>query len=222
MWLSLHTAKELVVAFELLAAITGFLYWKKLRSSFWKWFPFYLATIVLVETASIYIENTPAFKWNIYWFKFVGMPLQFIFFTWLFYRAGEKKFGNWYWAAAVLYVLSVAAEELFFKGLKTPFFSFSYMVGCIVLLVHCMLHLGALIRSDELLACKTNLMFWVCLGIIVFYIATFPFYGLFYTLATKKYRHIHLACTWIACFLDYAMYLLFTIGFICYKPKAKL
>jgi hypothetical protein len=221
MTFNLYLAKQLVPVFELLAAVTGFVYWKKIRRTHYQWLPVYLAAIVLLEMASILIDNTKAVSWNIYLFKFIGFPLQFLFFTWFFYRERRPKNRYWYLVAAIGYLLSVFIEELLLQRMRFPFFSFSYMVGCIVLLIHCLLFFNHLLRSDALLNYKNSLSFWVCLGVIVFYIGTFPFYGLFNTLATKKYQHIHLAYNWIACFLDYAMYLLFIVGFRCYRPKQK-
>jgi hypothetical protein len=215
--MTLSTAQDAVVGFELLAAATGFLFWRKIRSTYLQWLPVYLLVVAAGDQVGDLLEG----RANIYWYKFGIFMLQFLFFTWFFYQAANRQRKQWYLAAAAMYLLAIVVEELFFDKIKTPFFSLSYMVGCIVLLVHCILYLGTLIRSDELLSYKVNLMFWVCLGVIVFYIATFPYYGLFNTLIKKKYRHIHLAYTWIGCFLNYAMYLLFTIGMICYKPKVK-
>lgn len=217
----LEIAKELVKLFEIIACITGFIYWNKLKSSHWKWLPVYLAAIILVEITGSFLENTKVAAWNIYLFKFIGFPLQFLFFIWLFYkeRVIPKKLIAI--SSLLFYLLTIGAEEFLLAGKKLPFFSLSYLAGCIILLIGCILYFSKLIRSESILFFKQDIMFWVCLGIVVFYIATFPYYGLFYTLAQKKYRYIHLAYTWASCFLDYLMYIFFTIGFICYKPKQK-
>jgi hypothetical protein len=217
----LDTARRLIQVFELTALLAGIMNWNKLRHSFWKWLVVYIATIVFIETLGLIFIGYDLIVWNRYLYKFIGLPIQFLFFTWLINRALDGAYRRWAWLASAGYIISIVAEELWFINQDLPFFSFSYMIGCIVLLVNVLLYLGNLVRSERMLSYKQDLGFWVCMGIISFYIATFPFYGLFNTLATKKYQHIHIACSWISCFLDYLMYLLFAIGFICYKPKLK-
>src|ERR1044071_5925628 len=72
---------------ELAACITGFIYWKKIKDSYWKWFAIYLLLIVLTEVAALFIAyqlKDAALNGKLY--SYFGIPLQFLFFSWLFAR----------------------------------------------------------------------------------------------------------------------------------------
>ena len=49
-------------------------------------------------------------------------------------------------------------------------------------------------------------------GMLLFYLGTFPFYGLYNELA--KDLSIFVPVVWVATSLNYLMYIFFTIGFI--------
>jgi hypothetical protein len=74
------------------------------------------------------------------------------------------------------------------------------------------------IKSDKILFFKENMMFYINLGIILFYIATLPFYA-FNEVLYKESRSIWEAysnVTLISCSL---MYFLFAASFIWGKPN---
>jgi hypothetical protein len=61
-------------------------------------------------------------------------------------------------------------------------------------------------------------MFWTALGLIIFYLGTFPLYALRNTLV-KHYLSVFTGYYYVSFVLNYCMYILFSIGFICHKPK---
>lgn len=205
---------------ELMACITGFIYWKKLRDSYWKWFVIYLLLIVMTELAALYISyvlKDPVLNGELY--QFFGIPIQFIFFTWLFGRelkAYPER--NWPIFGAALYVVSWIVDTLYFAKLKFSFMSFSYTVGNIVLLILLIVYLLKFINSERVLKYRSSMIFWVCLGLLVFYMGSFPFYALRNTLY-KNYRDIFYTYWYISFGFDYLMYLLFALAFVWGKPK---
>lgn len=207
-------------ALELLACITGCIYWKKIRHSYWKWFPVYLGVIVAIELSAKYIRevlNNVNLNSRIY--LFLGIPLQFLFFFWLFWKYyRNSKAGRWPLAAAGLYIVCWITDIIAYSKEQVRFFSFSYTAGNILLLILIITFFVRLVQTDEVLAFKSNMMFWVCLGLLLFYLGTFPFYGLRNTLRVN-YPALFNVYWYIQFGLNYCMYISFILGFIWSRPK---
>jgi hypothetical protein len=208
--------------FELLACIVGFANWKKIKATYWKWFPVYLAVIVSTEIVAEYIGNILKRKdINAHIYYFFSIPLQFIFFFWLFLRwsdSGKEK--KWPLIGGAIYVGAWLVELLFLQESQLAFLSFSYTIGNIVLLLLILKFFINFINSDRILGYRSEAMFWVCLGLLIFYLMTLPFFGLWNTMNYKypdffnKYWIVQMA-------LDCLMYLLFALAFILGKWKQR-
>jgi hypothetical protein len=206
--------------FELAACITGFMFWNKLKKSYWKYFPIYLAVILLTEIAGKFILLVVKdSSLNTALYSYFGMPVQFFFFFWLFYRYFKNTSKNkWPLFSAIIYFIC-AVIDLIYAG-KMNFFveAFSYTVGNLLLLVLILMFFIEFINTEEILRYRSSMMFWVCLGLMVFYIGSMPFYGLRNTLF-KQHPKIFYPYWYIQYGLDYLMYLFFSIAFIWGKPK---
>lgn len=202
--------------FELLASVVGFLYWNKLRYSYWKWFPIYLAVILVVELTGKYILLVAGnVELNIRLYRYFGTPVQFLFFFWLFSRY-FKHSKERYWAitGACIYILCALVELYYLSGRKFWFFSFSYTAGNIILIILIMIFFVKLIGSQDILHYKYNMMFWVCLGLLIYYLGTLPFWGL-RNMLLASYPKLFRTYWYIQFGFDYLMYIFFVIGFVC-------
>lgn len=206
--------------FEALAVGASLMYWKKLRHSYWRFFAFYLATIFLAEVTGEFTGYQLHWvRFNIALYRYFVIPLEFLFFFWLFWKYFGRSLRRWWaFAAAFLYLICLAVDLAWLGGLETAFFSFSYMAGNMSLLVLVILFLSDFIRSDEILNYRSSMMFWVSAGLLVFFMLSLPLYGLWNTLA---YRHPGLFNRyWIATMVfNYIMYLLFALSFVWGKPR---
>ncbi len=62
------------------------------------------------------------------------------------------------------------------------------------------------------------MLFWVSLGLLLYYLGTFPYYGLRNTFV-KDFHDVFVTYTYIEYFLNSLMYLMFTISFIWGNPN---
>ena len=118
----------------------------------------------------------------------------------------------------VLYVVRWIVEEIWLREDKLWFGQLSYSVGCIMLLVLLLIFSTRLIKSQELIDYKKNMMLWTSLGILLFYIGTAPFWVVRSTLLEKD-LDLFYTFNSIQGILCCSMYSLFTIAFICGQPK---
>lgn len=207
-------------ACEIVAAVAGFLNYRKISNSYWKFFPVYLLIIAAVEIITESSFNINAdYEFNIGIHDFFAIPLQFFFFSWLFYQNFKNgKFNKWPVAGGILYFVAWITDILFFRGRTLWFLSFSYTVGNIILLIQIILFFIRLVSGDMILRYSSMMMFWVCLGLFLFYLGSFPLYGMYNTLAAKLPALFN--NYWkITMVLDCLMYLLFAYAFIWTKPK---
>lgn len=205
---------------ELFAFVTGLLSWKKVKHSYWKWFVVYLGFILMLELTAKYIGyGLKNVKLNGEIYYFFGLPVQFFFIYWVFYKWFENRSEKiWPIIGCCVYILAWFADFLFLRGIRLWFSSFSYSMGNIILLVLIILFFLKFINSSEILNYKFSMMFWVCLGLILFYLGTFPFYALRNTLYLN-YKKIFYPYWDISYVLNYLMYIFFALSFIWGKPK---
>jgi hypothetical protein len=203
--------------FELAACITGFLFWNKIRDTYWKWFPVYLAIILLVELTAeyfSYVRDNVAVNDAIYWF--FGIPVEYLFLYWLFYQYAKPR--KWPLLLAAIYVLAWILGLIYLSNLKLNFDSFSVTIGNSLLLVSLFIFFIRFSNSNAILHYRSSMMFWVCLGLLIYYVGSLPFYGMRTTL-WKDYRNIFYVYWYIQFFLNCCMYSLFMIAFIWGRPK---
>ncbi len=205
---------ETLIWVQFLAAIIALIYLPKLKNSYWKWFVAYIVLIFLIEAFSRWgLKNHASYR--VYWYDFFGIPVQFLFFYWL-YAVKSLKNNQLFWVCTVVYILSFLPYFGLFEKVNIVY-SLSYTVGNVLLMLLVLLELFKQIKSENILQFKENFMFYVNVGIMIFYIGTLPFFS-FYGLILKD------AVLWNDYFIffmvaNHVMYLLFTAAFIWGKPN---
>jgi hypothetical protein len=214
-----------LVGMELLACLAGCFHWHKLRHSYWKWFVVYLGIIVLGEATALtalYVFKAGSLSNIIY--VYIIIPLEFLFFYWLYFRYFAARTGKWWpLMGAGIYVASWAVQLL----LKQPpvFWQqpLSYLVGIVVMMVLVIRFFVQFVSGEEILGYRQlgyrqHMMFWVSVGLLVFYLVSSPFWALRVELAVK-YRHLFWIYYYVQFAVNYLMYLFFAIAFIWGKPR---
>lgn len=209
-----------LLVLEATACIIGFLNWKKIKTSFWKWFAVYLAVIAICEITGLFLlyffkETIPSR--NLY--NYFVIPLEFLFFYWLYYRyykdKSEKKLAL---ASLIIYLPVFVISVIFFDDVTIWLFPFSYLAGIIMLLILIIIFFFRLMRSRQILHFKEDMMFWVSLGLLVFYVVSSPYFGLKQFLY-QKHKDVFWIYYYIQFVVNYLMYLFFCFAFIWGKPR---
>lgn len=204
---------------EAAACLVGFVYWQKLRPTFWRFFPVYLLIITCCEFAGWYMMQHGITGQKIMYNYFV-IPLEFLFIHFLYYKNLPEKFHKIIIAISFLYFFCWLAEQIFLKHVKWIWLSMSYSVGNITILILGIIFFLQLLQSEKLLAYKKQIFYWVNLGLMLFYVGTFPYYAMFKTLYETE-PNLFYALSWMGVLLNYAMYSFFIIGFLCMNTKQK-
>ena len=213
--------KLILNCFEATACLVGFLYWNKIKHSHWKYFPFYLLIIVLAEFIGKYLNHSGHNDLKVGLYNYFVIPLEILFFSWLFYMEfREKKYRRVSLLMGCIYVVTWLLEMFVIsKGNNWWVQSFSYTVGIIVLIVQLLLFLFILATGDDILYIRSNMMFWVCLGLFIFYFCTLPFFGMGNYLF-NHFKNIYFGYAYAIYILNYIMYSLFITAFIWGRPRS--
>ncbi len=198
----------------LTVGIIGFIKWNNIKKDYWRYFPFYLVVLGIINMARRYWMKMEVVNKMLSTYV---IPLELLFFFWLFYKNSQKK--AFFIIGGAVYLIAFLIENIWVDSVKSNYFmSFSYSIGNIILLVFILEYFYRLMYSDRILNFKRERMFWVSSGLLVFFLGTFPYFGL-YNLLLTKYFNFLVSYTWVEIFLNYAMYLLFAASFIWGKEK---
>lgn len=205
---------KVLLVIEFLAALVSFIYLFKLKNSYWKWFAVYLICICIQEFFWYFNISILNISKQTY-YGFLGIPIQYLFFYWLFAlkSLNNKKL---FIICCTVYLLSIIVEALLEK--IHVFYSISINIGTIILIFLVVLEFIKQIKNDNILNFRENKMFYINFGIIIFYVATYPFIA-FYKMLANQYVEI-----WNAYYLYFIisnciMYLLFMLSFLWGKQQ---
>lgn len=206
---------ELIIWLELLAALVGLFYFQQLKKTYWVHFIIYLVIIFVLEAVSKwFLINHLHFKR--YYYDLFVIPFQFLFLFWLYCI---KSFQN-----IRIFKICCFVYGIFF-GLHLFNFEFirmissmSYTIGVLIIAILVYLEFLKQIKSDEILNYGQNKMFYINIGVLLFYVGTLPFF------VFDKYLFENDRFTWnnyLTFFLLSAnvLYLFFTASFLWGKSK---
>lgn len=217
---SLEIFRLILNVFELAAAITGFIYWYKIKNSYWKWFPFLLSFLFITEMTAKFIRWEGSYKTTVpLLYKYINIPAMFIVLIWLMGK--ELKDTKWKklpFELITIYLLNFIAETLFFDAAFSRFGSLSYQTGCIAILILAIFCFNKLVTDKEIIHFKRSLHFWVSLGVVSYLVTTVPYMAFRNSLFKFNYE-LGVSLWYVTMFLNFIMYSCFIIGFILYKPE---
>ncbi len=205
--------------FELSAAVTGFYYQKKIKDTYWKFFPPFLLLIFIFEiTAEIFNLGFGMPDVNLVLYKYIIIPGQFLFYFWLFYKYFEglkvQKIPIYF---ALIYITALVFDHFQTFHANPWFLDISYTIGAIMIILAIFQFIAVFIKSDELIQFKTSMMFWVSVGLLLFFAGSLPYWLIRSYLV--NFPEIGNGLVILQFCLNYIMYICFIISFKWGRPK---
>jgi hypothetical protein len=198
--------------FESLACITGFIYWKKVRHNHWRWFPIYLLFIVFIELLAKLLTYLGYISIKVAIYKYLSIPTEILFFLIMFgFEFRKSRYYKVSILSIIIYIISTVTEMLF-SVQQRWFLTISYTIGILLLVINILIFLFGLMTNSDKIKLKKSFVFWVSVGLLLFYLGSVPFEGI-YEIVYREYQTLF---PLIACFIygfDCLMYLSFIIAF---------
>lgn len=204
---------------EFAAPLVGFIYYSKLKKAGFGTFAFFLATVLILETAGYILAYKKLVVPNQALNKFVIMPVIGLYYFWLYSRGIEniRKRKKIFATAVIVYIASIVVEKLYFSG-TAVMFSFSRSIATITLLLFIIHYFINLAQSPEILRFKSEFLFWISMGCLVYYGITFPYFSLFIFLP-KDYPNVFYVYSFAILPLRYFLYTCYITGILCIRKK---
>ncbi len=216
-----YIMRSSAIAAECLAAVLGIVFFYKYKNTILKYFLFYLIYIVFIENFGIYlysylsknplgdIDNN-SIVYNIY------NIVSFSYFLLLYrYFITNKSHKKWIYSFFIIYLVTVFINAFFENYLKEPQ-TIPYIVASILLIITIVFYFIELLNSRKVLHVKHNLLFWIAVGLLIYYIGNIPF-------RIVRGYYAHLADISILFLINISltivMNLCFIIGFIWSNKK---
>lgn len=206
---------ELIIWSELLCALVAIFFYGEIKNTYWKWFAWYVIVIFILEAISKWgLVYYPWFRK--YYYDFFVIPFEFIFFYWLYAKKSLQR-SKIFWVSLSLYVTSFL-PHLFYLEHTRLINSLSYTIGVLLLMIMTFFEFNKQVKSDTILEFNVNKMFYINVGVVLFYVGTLPFF------AFDQYLFENAKPIWSIYFTVFLvlvnlMYLLFAASFIWGKPK---
>ncbi len=204
----------LIKYFELGTALLATVHYSKYKSTFLKFLMPLLWLVVLLEFSIWAMRHYYGITFqNNYLYNLLNVTQHF-FFLLVYYkfmkRPGLKTIS---FCILVVYAIAVAYNLIWLQQINstTPFHTFSFTVGAVLLILSIFLFFLDLLKSEQIINISYNLLFWISLGLIVFNTGILPFV---YSINFKPDLLGSDVICWLFFFLNAFMYLSFAIGFI--------
>lgn len=207
-----------VLISELLAFCIGLYKFKSLKP-LWKTFCIILGISFLIDSFAMVLLLTEHLTFLRDFQEYILIHFTYFSYFWLFSNLiylNRKHifFGivcSIYFLGWIINIFLVQ-KEIFF------WYSFSDSIGNLFLLIFSIIYFYQLIKSEQILFFYELSSFWFSLGVLIFYLFTFPFFGMFNYLA-NNYRSVHFVYFHIVLILSIITNLLFAASFIWGKEK---
>ena len=169
----------LIKYLELLAALVAVLYYRKYATSHLRHFVFLLWGVAAVEFVmaavkhfyeGVVVQNN--FVYNLL------TSIQYVYFFFVYYytmkTARYKKIVAGF---LVAFPVAVTINFLWIQRLTitAPFHSYTFTLGAILLMVTIGLFFAEILNTEKVLYFKRYLMFWISIGLFLFYTGIIPF-----------------------------------------------
>jgi hypothetical protein len=212
-------ADNMIRYFELLAGTVGIICYYRNKQSIWFVFAVFLVCLFGMESLGHWFGTNKMYKQNSNLYNWGVIPLLFLVYHFCYYNIMIKKYKPFVIISYSLFVALTLYENIFWSGEHVYSISFTLSYGCITVLFFSLAYFYQLVNSETILHFKKLMPFWFCLGLLIFFLGSFP--NLFFTNYFGKNNKTIMAITyrWVFIFLNYIMYLMFTIGYLWSKPK---
>jgi hypothetical protein len=202
----------LIQIFELATAIIASVFYKKYAGSFIRYFLVMLWFIFFVETLIWALKRNGIMLQNNFIYNVIT-SLQYVFYFVLYYNTlRNAAYKKWIVGFIIAFGISVVINFMWFQklNLTAAFHSYTFTIGAIFLIITIGLFLVEILNTEKVLYFTRYLMFWISIGLLVFYTGIMPFI-ISLNLLPAMLSTDSLTIVFIT--LNFMMYACFSLGF---------
>ncbi|MDH5413147.1 MAG: hypothetical protein OEW87_03325 [Flavobacteriaceae bacterium] len=222
MGLTIDIIRNSVRYTELISAVVGSIYFYKYRHTVLKYFLILLWYITITEFCGYYFRkykflvhiSNDGVVYNLWLYNLLEIVTFGILYYIFFKSLKTTIYKLWTKILAIGFVLLTIVNWGFLQNFILEWSEFPNIYGSLTLIIIILFYFIELLRSDKIILFHRNLLFWISVGLLLFYAGTLPF-----AIKVNGYAlipGIH-GLFLIIYILAIFMYLTFTFGFIWSK-----
>jgi hypothetical protein len=170
--------------------------------------------VILVEFLMGWLKQHYTIRYQNNYIYNVLTTLQYIYFFLLYYYTMKTRaYRKWVLVFLIFFLIAVLINFILIQPLKVTatFYSYTFTIGAILLIVTIGLFLVEILNTEKVLYFQRYLMFWISIGLIVFYAGIIP-----YVIAINFLPQLLSSGSMFIIFflLNFVMYSCFIVGFI--------
>ena len=168
---------HLIIFFEFLSALIGTIFLKKVRGTILQYFVILLWLVFMVEMAMSYLKLVDFYN-NAIVYSILSF-IQFCFFFILYFKAiNNAHFKSICKAFLILFILSSIINFLYLQDITATslFHSYTYLLGSFFLGFAITLYFIEILRSEQILFFKRNILFYISTGLFLFHVGSIPYF----------------------------------------------
>lgn len=202
----------LSILFEFTVFMISVIFYKTLKENKLGTFPYFLFFVVTGELCGYAMARI--YKTNIAFYN-VFTTIQITYYLLLIYASIESVKGKRVLAfSTVFFIVASVINYFFIQDISNELVSYTFTIGCLLITLGAAYFFYELLQSNNIENYSTYPLFWVILGLFIFYVCNIPYMSV-YNYLSRNYKTIFGAYFKIIEFLTYIMYSFFIIGIIC-------
>ncbi len=210
----------------LIAAIIGTIYFYKYKHTPLKYFLYLLWYITITEFFSLYTNENEVLiyidksgqKYNLWMFNLLEI-ITFITLFYIYFRSIKNlNYKFWIKIFIISYIIISIINWSVLQNFILEWSELPYIIGSFFTIGAIVFYFIELLRSEKIVLFHKTLLFWISIGLLLFYAGTIPFSIEMNGYALIPGIRIHKLFL-IMYILAILMYLIFTFGFIWSKKE---
>jgi len=193
--------------FLITTTFTSFYFRKKFKDSVYKYFSFFLIFLLITETVSQIFSKNNALVYNFY--TLISFNFYYLFYYQIFREKKNKKIMILFLSSFILFYIVdslILTKDIFYHLLNN-----TVVFGSFLTIITLIMFLFEIIKNKAIVFnIKKTFVFWVSVGLLLFYIGILPIMITFYYLKVDN-NEIY---SGIVTLLNYIMLSSFTFGYI--------
>ncbi len=166
--------RDIALYSEYISAIVAILFFSKYKNTQLKYFAFILTYVALNELLGGYLRDSGVLSNNYIIYNIYNV-ITFSYFFLLYRNHLEKKiYKKIVMAFFVIYLLAVLING-FFQNYLTQNQVVPYILAAVFLIVSIIFYFIEILNSQKVLYVNKNLLFWISIGLFLYYIGIIPF-----------------------------------------------
>lgn len=207
--------------FQLAALLVYSIQFNKLKSTLYKWFLPYLIVMAVYEfgTFNGWFTVSGSNHWS---FNIIS-TLEFLFYGYFLFRLLRKNKAKRIFTLALCFTLFVTTLNIFFIQGFWKLHTYSYLLQSVVIIAAtCMFFYQLMQNVQSKIPLFRNPDFWLCTGLLFYYLGSFMFFASFSHMAYKGNPNYTMLYQVIYNFYNIILYVCLINSFLCFRKTKML